>query len=200
MYQYIGYPTYPPNANDFEEFGISKDKDNVSTKDSDTKKRSLFARRALVFFLSEMNKKFHLPITYHFVKGLNAEKLSDLTKDIIMKISEQGVKICNLTFDGAGVNLNMCTKLGANLEAMNDNFKPYFTNPYDKKSVIYLIADPSHMEKLMRNLLANYGTLYDENDNEIKWSYFTDLQEISTDGNLLTHKLTKKHTKEYARN
>lgn len=201
MYQYVGYPTYPANASDFKEFGEKNENtDNVSTEDSDTKNKSLLATRALVFLLSGINKKFHFPVAYHFVKGLNAEELSDLTRDIIIKISEQGVNICNLTFDGAGVNLNMCTKLGANLDALSSDFKPYFTNPYDKKSVIYLIADPSHMEKLMRNLLANHGTLYDETDKEIKWSYFTDLQEISTDGNLLTHKMTKKHTKEYARN
>lgn len=56
------------------------------------------------------------------------------------------------------------------------------------------------MEKLIRNLLGNHGILFDENDNEIKWQYFVDLQELSTDGHLLTHKLTKKHTKEFKRN
>lgn len=199
MYQYIGYPTYPPNASNFDDFGGNEITDNVP-EDNGAKKKSLLATRALVFLLSGVNKKFHFPIAYHFVKGLDADELSNLTKDVIIKTSEQGVEICNLTFDGAGVNLSMCSKLGANLDTLSDDFKPYFTNPYDERSVIYLIADPSHMEKLMRNLLANHGTLYDENDNEIKWSYFTDLQEISTGGNLLTHKLTKKHTKEYARN
>lgn len=153
--------------------------------------------------MSGINKKFRFPVAYHFVTSLYAQELADLTKDIIIKISEQGVKICNLTFDGANVNLNMCKILGANLEALDNDgndFKPYFTNPYDEHSVIYIIADPSHMEKLMRNLLGNHGKLYDENDNEINWSYFLDLQEISTEGNLLTHKLTKKHTKEFARN
>lgn len=200
MYQYIGYPTYPPYAGDFSDFEEAANMVDVGPEDNDdTKNKSLLATRALVFLLSGINKKFHFPIAYHFVKSLNAQELSDLTKDIILKISEQGVKVCNLTFDGASVNLDMCSIMGANLEALSDDFKPYFTNPYDD-SVIYLIADPSHMEKLMRNLLGNHQKLYDENDKEINWSYFVDLQEISTEGNLLTHKLTKKHTKEFARN
>lgn len=49
-------------------------------------------------------------------------------------------------------------------------------------------------------LLGNHGILFDENDEKIEWKYFFDLQEISKDGNLLTHKLTRKHTKEFKRN
>lgn len=164
------------------------------------KKESLLAARALVFLLSGINKKFHFPVAYHFVKGMNAQNLANLTKDIIMKISEQGIIISNLTFDGAPVNLTMCKILGANLNALSDDFQPFFTNPYDKSNFIYLIADPSHMLKLMRNLLGNHKMLFDENDDEIEWSLFEKLQEISTMGNLLTHKLTKKHTKEWERN
>lgn len=42
--------------------------------------------------------------------------------------------------------------------------------------------------------------MFDQNESEIEWSLFTNLQEISTLGNLLTHKLTQKHTKEWERN
>lgn len=111
-------------------------------------------------------------------------------------MSEQGVVISNLTFDGANVNFAMCKILGAKLDALGNDFQPYFINPYDGMSIIYLIADPSHMEKLMRNLLGNHKVLFDQNESEIEWSLFTNLQEISTLGNLLTHKLTQKHTKE----
>lgn len=58
----------------------------------------------------------------------------------------------------------------------------------------------THMEKLMRNLLGNHETLFDENDNAIQWTYFLDLAQLSKNGQLLTHKLTKKHTTEFKRN
>lgn len=224
-YQYVGYPTYPPsNASEFVSFddmnrvgNMNKqaqvaeelqernildeiDEIDETVDHCEKKEESLLATRALVFLLSGINKKFHFPVAYHFVKGMDAKNLANLTKDIIMKISEQGIIIANLTFDGAPVNLTMCKILGANLNALSDDFQPFFANPYDKSKLIYFIADPSHMLKLMRNLLGNHKMLFDENDEKIEWSLFVKLQEISTMGNLLTHKLTKKHTKEWGRN
>lgn len=45
----------------------------------------------------------------------------------------------------------------------------------------------------MRNLLGNHKVLYDKYDNEIKWSYFIELHELSKERCLTTHKLTRKH-------
>lgn len=192
-FEYIGYPTFPPISNSCEL--------NVSSDRSDKKRdKNSLATRALVFLLSGINTKFHFPVAYHFVNGLNSRNLSNLTKDVIMKVSEQGVIISNLTFDGANVNLAMCKILGANLNALSDDFKPSFKNPYDKSKIIYITPDPSHMIKLMRNLLGNHKIIFDDDDNQIKWSFFVELQEISATGDLLTHKLTKKHTIEWGRN
>lgn len=149
--------------------------------------------------LSGMNKSFQFPVGYHFVNGLGSLALSELVTEVIMKVSQTGVIISNLTFDGAKENLKMCEILDANLNPLDDNFKPYIISPYNDR-IIYLIFDPSHMEKLMRNLLGNHRILFDENGNQIEWKYFVDLYEISKDGNLLTHKLTRKHTKEFHRN
>lgn len=213
-FQYVGYPTYPPSSSsefscfddmkkqsDINETQNNETSDGVDENNSSKKKnQSLLATRALVFLLSGINKKFYFPVCYHFVKGINSRNLSKLTKDVIMKVSEQGIIISNLTFDGAKVNFGMCKMLGANLNASSDEFKPYITNPFDKSRIIYLIADPSYVLKLMRNLLGNHKILLDDNENQIKWSYYVDLQEISTKGDLLTHKLTKKHTHEWERN
>lgn len=86
----------------------------------------------------------------------------------------------------------MCRKLGANLDVYDINFNPSIQNPFDE-SRIYLMLDPSHMEKLMRNLLGNKGVLFDQNDREIKWDYFVELEKLSTNGSMLMHKLTRKH-------
>lgn len=109
------------------------------------------------------------------------------------------MKICNLTFDGAKENIAMCERLGACLDPLSEKFSPQIQNPHDG-SVIYLILDPSHMEKLLRNLLGNHEVLFDGENNRIEWKYFVDLVNISARGNLLTHKLTRKHTKEFKRN
>lgn len=191
-YQYIGTPPMSTESN-------TPKTDSDENRDKKDKKNFL-ATRAIVYLLSGINKKFHFPVGYHFVNGMTSTSLTELTKDIIIKVSEQGVHISNLTFDGAGVNFSMCKQLGANLDAMSDDFRPHIINPYDNKSIIMLIADPSHMLKLMRNLLGNHKILYDNNDDEIQWSLFEELQEVSTTGNLLTHKLTKKHTKEWSNN
>lgn len=203
-FDYVGYPTYPPSAQyQFKEYIDANDTAAMETvetdKNSDKKQKFPVATRALVFLLTGINKKFSFPIAYHFTNGLDAENLAALVKEIIIKVSEQGVKICNLTFDGAKENIAMSTHLGANLNALSDDFSPFISNPYDQ-SIIYLIFDPSHMEKLMRNLIGNHEVLYNEKDEEIKWSYFVDLQNVSTHGNLLTHKLTRKHTHEFKRN
>lgn len=213
-HQYMGYPTYPPsNFIDFEKMdrtdmtndaiNVVESQNCVNEKHVDRKvkkEKTILATRALVFLLSGLNKKFHFPVAYHFVNSLNSKSLSELIKEIIVKVSEQGIIVSNLTFDGAPTNFAMCKILGANLNVSDNNFQPYFINPYDGTSIVYLIADPSHMEKLMRNLLGNHKVLLDENENQIEWSLFVNLQKISTYGNLLTHKLTQKHTKEWARN
>lgn len=210
-YEYIGYPTYPPSSasefisfDDMKKLGNKDETENNGSSDvvdePSKKKPSLLATRALVFMLSGVNKKFHFPVVYHFVKGVKSKDLYELTRDVIMNVSEQGVVISNLTFDGAKTNFAMCNFLGANLNASSDEFQPYFPNPFDNSKIIYIIADPSHMLKLMRNLLGNHKILLDDNENKIKWSFFDDLQKNSTKGDLLTHKLTKKHTDEWVRN
>lgn len=163
------------------------------------KSKSPLATRALVFMLSALNKSFEFPVGYHFVNGLGGKGLTELVSQAIIQVSEQGVEISNLTFDGAKDNLKMCKNLGANLDPLCNDFKPFIISPYDRRK-IYIILDPPHMEKLMRNLLGNHQILFDENDNAIEWSYFIALEELSKNGNLLTHKLTKKHTAEFVRN
>lgn len=177
--------------------------DGATEEDTENKNKkkikSPLATRAIVFMLSGLNKMFEFPVGYHFTNGLGGTALTNLVTEVIVKVSACGVKISNLTFDGAKDNLKMCENLGANLDPLSDEFKPFFASPYDG-SRIYAIFDASHMEKLLRNLLGNHKVLFDENDEKIEWSYFETLQKLSKEGNLLTHKLTKKHTEEWKRN
>lgn len=181
--------------------GSSESSETVVNEENDKTKKSKcpLATRALVFMLSGINKMFEFPVGYHFVNGLGADGLTELVKEVVIKVSKCGVKIVNITMDGAKENLKMCENLGAHLDPLSDEFKPFFPSPFDG-TCLFVILDPSHMEKLLRNLLGNHKKLFDKNNEEIKWAYFVNLQKLSKDGGLLTHKLTKKHTAEWVRN
>lgn len=56
------------------------------------------------------------------------------------------------------------------------------------------MLDPAHMLKLIRNTLGNKNTLYDHNDEEIKWKHIENLIELQiAEGINLGNKLSKTH-------
>lgn len=185
--EYVGFTSYgtakPANQN-------RKKKKSVDPEEEGTK--IPVAKKALNFMLSGINKHFTFPLAYHLVDNLDSIELASLVEEFILKVSECGVKIVILTFDGDKKNLSACEILGANLDICKENYRPYIINPYDQKK-IYLMLDPSHMEKLMRNLLGNHKVLFDESDDRIEWQYFVDLYNLSKEGYMLTHKLNRKH-------
>lgn len=150
------------------------------------------ATQAIVFMLSGLNTYFQFPLAYYFIKGLNGKQRADLLEEIISKVTECGVSISNLTFDGCKANPRMCKLLGGDLNVSSATFRPYIENPVDK-SHIHIIYDPPHMEKLIRNLLATKETIFDDEDNKIEWKYFIDLEKLSRKTDLFTHKLNKRH-------
>ena len=93
----------------------------------------------------------------------------------------------------------MCELLGANMDPLDRNFNLSIKSLYDG-SIIYIILDASHMEKLLRNLLGNHAVMFDEINEKIEWSYFNEPYELSKNANLCTHKLPNKHTSGFKRN
>lgn len=176
---YVGCATYP--CYEIDDDGNEKPFEKLP-----------IAKKSIIFMLCGLNKHFQFPVLYHFVHSLKTKHLAELIREVIVKVSECGVKISNLTFDGDKTNISAAKMLGANLDVFDPNFEPFIKNPYDG-SRLYLILDPSHVEKLFRNLLGNKEELFDENGNKMKWCYFVDLQTLSKDGKMLTHKLTRKH-------
>lgn len=111
------------------------------------------ANNVIVFMACGINAYFQQPIAFHFIQTLKAPDRAVLLLEVVKSISERKCKIANITFDGYSANSVMCNILGANLNATNGNFKTYFSNPHDG-SKIYVIFDPSHMVKLLRNVLG----------------------------------------------
>lgn len=141
-YRYAGYPTYgsangangansadktkgnetensTKNTKRISNTTNNTAKSNDKNTEQTEKTKCPLATRALVFMLSGINKSFEFPVGYHFVNGLGADGLTEVVKEVIMKVSACGVTIANLTFDGAKENIKMCQNLGAKLDPLN---------------------------------------------------------------------------------
>lgn len=170
-HKYMGHITYGSNPNESE---------------------LPIAKQIIVFFLSGLNKFFEFPVGYHLIGTLSSEQKAELVLDVIKIVTECGVRIANLTFDGLRSNGSMCELLGTNLDIFSKDFKTYFENPVDRTK-IYIIMDAVHMLKLIRNNLASKQIIYDGNNNKIEWKFIEALQKTAESTNIPTHKLQKKH-------
>lgn len=146
------------------------------------------ASQALVYMVCGIEEDFKLPIGYYLNNGSNAQEVADAIKMIMRKLSDAGVTLVSITYDGATENIAAGRLLGATLE------KPYILNTFDEDNKVYLILDTPHMLKLVRNCLANKGTLFDEKDKAIEWKLIKDLVDLQiTEKVNLGNKLTKTH-------
>lgn len=149
------------------------------------------ANNALVFMMSGINFDLSIPLAYYFINSLTAAEKVKLLTEVISVISELGVRVISITFDGLASNATMCKQLGANFK-MN-NLKPYFELPGDDRK-IYVIIDPSHVLKLARNILGNKNVLVDDAGLEVQWNYFIYLEKLRVEKDFSRlHNLTKKH-------
>lgn len=138
--------------------------------------------------------EFKIPIGYFFTCGLCAEEKVAILNEAMRKLSETGVKLASMTSDGFTANIAAYKKMGADFE---EN-KPYFLNPYDADNKVYVVLDPPHMIKLVRNCIARFHKkeiiLVDSHKNEISFGFIKNLVELQTlMGINLGNKLTKTH-------
>lgn len=151
------------------------------------------AQDAIVYMAVGINAIFQQPIAYYLINKLKGQEKAELILQIIAEISKRGIKVANISFDGHKSNALMCQFLGTKLEIVDGDYKNYFINPFDGEK-IFIIFDPSHAIKLVRNTLGNVKTIYEGTD-EIKWQYIVDLVNFSGNQTFgLTHRLNKRHT------
>lgn len=192
--EYVGYVTYGSEFNNSLRQERDTDDDDAYDEELDEydEEELPCANQAIVFMLCGLNKRFKLPIAYEFIRSLDAFQRANLTMLIIKKITQSGIRIANLTFDGYSANHKMCELLGANLNVHSDDFRPYLINPIDEEK-IYILKDPSHMQKLIRNTLGAREVLFDEDGQQIRWNHIEKLEKLGRKHHFLTHKLTKRH-------
>lgn len=131
------------------------------------------ASEALVFLIVSLKDKFKCPVAYFLVDNLSAEVQSQLIETCITKLSNIGINILNVTFDGAQSNIRSIRLLGCEFLDDINNIQPSFKL---NGKEIFTILDPCHMIKLARNTLSDKKLLNGPNG-EIKWSYIKDLVE-----------------------
>ncbi|KAJ3641435.1 hypothetical protein Zmor_027942 [Zophobas morio] len=134
------------------------------------------AKNALVFLLVSHSCKWKIPVGYFLINGLNAQEKATLVNGCLTMLSNVGVTIVSLTFDGAAANLSMAYTLGVDIYNYK-NLRTYFLHPLTKEP-IFIILDACHMIKLIRNALADWGVLYNGDNNPILWQYFVHLVEL----------------------
>lgn len=149
------------------------------------------ASNGIVYMVSAINDIFQLPVAYYFITTLNSTQKSLAMTKIAKAIIATGAILASITFDGIVTNPSMCAQLNANLDVYSNDFKPFFEIDGHR---IFILYDPSHTEKLVRNVLGDKKVIYDDENNEIKWLYIERLVRCREDHNFwISHKLNRSH-------
>lgn len=141
---------------------------------------------ALVFMIVSINGHFKIPVPYYLINGMTAIERGNLLNECLIARHEATIHIVSVTFDGAPTNISMVNHLGANIRPRG--IINFFSHPISREKV-YVLLDPCHMVKLVRNTLATKRTLQDEDGNAICWSYMEKLVNKQEDEGL--HAATK---------
>lgn len=151
------------------------------------------AKEAFVFLLNCVNGSWKLPVGYFLITSLSGEQKANLINMCLGMLHDVGVKVCSLTFDGARSNVSAVEKLGVDFDINTE--KTCFPHPISGDP-IFIMPDPPHMLKLVRNTLGNKKIMYDEDSKPILWEYIEKLVKTQErEGLHLANKLTSRHVK-----
>lgn len=150
------------------------------------------ATEALVLMLVSLNSNWKIPCGYFFITGMSGEERANVIKQCLLKLHDIGVTVASVTCDGPSCNFSMMDELGVSFDL--PNMKSYFPHPADNSMRVNMILDACHMLKLVRNCLASYGIIKDENGNKINWQYIIQLNKLQeSEGLRLANKLKATH-------
>ena len=153
------------------------------------------AHKALVFLLVSLNGRFKVPIAYFMVNAINGQARANLLKICFHLAQQYSIDIYSLTYDGEPSNTTTVKSLGIRLDFGSAYTPPklHFSNPATNEPV-WIIPDPCHMLKNIRNCLGDYGTLVDGEGKLICWSHIVALHELQEkEGLTAGTKLTERH-------
>ena len=128
--------------------GTSIDNDDLS-----------LAKEALVFMIVGVNSSLKMPVGYFLIDSVNSSQKVNLVNQCYTLLNSVNVEVISFTFDGCPTNLSMARQLGCNFD--KDALKTNFCHPVTKSDV-YVLLDPCHMLKLVRNTLGGKKSIDDE--------------------------------------
>ena len=158
---------------------------NIVAEDGDTA-----AENALVVMAVGLKQPWSYPIAYFLVNGLTARTQSQIIKESINLITDAGLEVHAVIFDGCSKNLATARALGCKVE----NFDGSFQHPSRPGRTLYVILDVCHMLKLARNALGDKGPFCINGKQSIFWDFIVELYNMQKDDVLhLANKLKSKH-------
>ena len=145
------------------------------------------ANKLLTFVINGLSKSFSIIVGYFLVKKLTASQLLELTKHVIKEIEALGFQVEGLVADNASTNTKMFKLL--NPEGILCHQVPH---PNDKKRILFLSFDSSHIIKNVRNQFIDRPLKW--NGKRILFDYVKRLYEKQKNTLLKpVRKLSKKH-------
>ena len=144
------------------------------------------ANHALVFMVRGLTGNWKQPLGYHLSSGpMSGSNLKQLLLECIDKVEETGLKVMVVISDQGSNNQNMFKSLGSSA------LKPYFLH---ENSKIYLMYDPPHLLKNIRNNLKKHGFTVGSDDKDVSWDCIQHFYQLDSEMPIrFAPKLTKKH-------
>ncbi|KAJ4920938.1 hypothetical protein JOQ06_016533 [Pogonophryne albipinna] len=153
---------------------------------------NVIATQALVLMVVAINESWKIPIAYFLINSMTGTERANLIRESLVRLHAIGVRVISLTCDGPSQNFAMIRELGAKLDIFD--MRSFFLHPEDHTQKIYVILDPCHMLKLLRNVFSTVGVLVREDGQQIMWKYIEELHKLQEkEGLRLGNKLKMAH-------
>ena len=150
------------------------------------------AHNALVAMAVGLQKPWSYPIAYFLVNHMDSKMQAQIIKESINLLTDAGLDVHAVTFDGCSKNLATARRLGCKI----DSFDGSFQHPTRPGKTLYVILDICHMLKLARNALGDKEIFYTSGGETISWYYIKELFNVQQSDILhLGNKLKNVHIK-----
>lgn len=152
------------------------------------------ATKALVFMLVGIGSRWKHIIAYHFTgNSFDSNILKDIVFQIIHETGKLGFHVNFITCDMSSGNTSLWKILGISTGRYT-KMKNYIVHPSDPTRNLFIIADPPHILKNLKQALINneFMTVSDDimvkynlPSNKIELEYFKDLIQVQENSELL---------------
>ena len=149
-----------------KKFADNTDYGPILAEEQDT-----IAHDALVVMAVGLQKPWSYPIAYFLVNHMDSKMQAQIIKESINLLTDAGLEVHAVTFDGCSKNLATARRLGCKIDSFDGSFK----HPTRPDKTLYVILDMCHMLKLARKALGDKEIFYTDGGETISWYYIKEL-------------------------